>query len=128
MFNTLVNSVANCPHCKKTYVLLQAIVQPFYTETFSSSVGARYARTRALIYFVAALIALIFSIGFTVSPIPLLHNASRNIQIGTVHTGGFVVYIIWVLAYAGTIFLFYRFVYYATLKISEYWSCSQHCR
>ncbi|KAH7731215.1 transmembrane protein 55A [Aphelenchoides avenae] len=87
MFNTLVNSVANCPHCKKT-----------------SSVGARYARSRTLLYFAAALIALICSIGFT---------------IGTVHSGGIVVYIVWVLSYAGTIFLFYRFVYFATLKISQ---------
>jgi phosphatidylinositol-4,5-bisphosphate 4-phosphatase len=86
MFNTLINSVANCPHCKKT-----------------SSVGARYARTRTMIYFVCALVALIFSVGFTIATV----------------RGDALIIGLWVVAYGGTVFLFYRFFYYATLKISQ---------
>uniref|UniRef100_A0A915E0W6 Phosphatidylinositol-4,5-bisphosphate 4-phosphatase n=1 Tax=Ditylenchus dipsaci TaxID=166011 RepID=A0A915E0W6_9BILA len=46
MFNTLTNSVANCPHCKK-----------------SSSVGVRYARSRTVIYGICFIIFLLATIG-----------------------------------------------------------------
>lgn len=50
MFNTLNNQSAHCPHCRT-----------------ASSVGSRYKRTKASIYFLCLFIAVWICFGFTVS-------------------------------------------------------------
>jgi len=86
MFNTLANQVANCPHCKK-----------------SSSVGARYARSRALIYFVCSLISLILAIGITIS-LTTFHITLLFLCIGL---------------YLLTVFFVQKFVHFIQMKISQ---------
>ncbi|KHN86842.1 Huntington interacting protein related 1 [Toxocara canis] len=89
MFNTLNNTAAKCPHCKKV-----------------SSVGQSYARSRAIIFFIASLTFLLLGIGVT---------------LGTRHAAESspVLYALWVVIFVITILLFLRFIYYLTLKTSQ---------
>jgi len=87
MFNTLANTVANCPHCKK-----------------SSSVGARYARTRALAYAVCSILTVIV----------LLSVAATSLWKPT----KFEIIILIGLSLM-SIFFIHRLVYFIRLKISQ---------
>lgn len=87
MFNTLKNNVANCPHCKK-----------------SSSVGVRYARSRAGIYFICFVIGLLMTTGIILGT----HDYSPK----------FLVIMFWIGLILGTCFCLHRFVYFMRLKIS----------
>lgn len=88
MFNTLTNQLAICPHCRK-----------------SSSVGARYARTRSMFYLLGLLLTSIFLIGVLVA-------ISR----------GQDSFFMWafVLCLVGLcLLLTYRFVFYWRIRISQ---------
>uniref|UniRef100_A0A915BKQ0 Phosphatidylinositol-4,5-bisphosphate 4-phosphatase n=2 Tax=Parascaris TaxID=6254 RepID=A0A915BKQ0_PARUN len=89
MFNTLNNTAAKCPHCKKV-----------------SSVGQSYARSRAIVFFVASLTFVLLGVGVT---------------LGTRHAAESspVLYALWVVIFVIAILLFFRFVYYLTLKTSQ---------
>lgn len=89
MFNALANHVAHCPHCKK-----------------ASSVGSRFARSRATLFFIFLLVCMLILVALTIAT---LHAESA----GLFNFMG--------LAFLLTLslYLFYRFVYYARLKISQ---------
>ncbi|CAJ0941708.1 unnamed protein product, partial [Mesorhabditis belari] len=87
LFNTLNNSLATCPHCKK-----------------SSSVGAAFARTRAIFYLVFALLALIGCVLLTVFTSEKAHQ-------------WVFLYAFWLVSYVGAGYLFYRFMFYLLVKI-----------
>lgn len=89
MFNTLHNTPARCPHCKKL-----------------SSVGQSFARSRAILFAVLSVIAALAGIGLTVGT---LHIASSSP----------ILYVLWVVIFVVAILLFLRFIYYATLKVSQ---------
>jgi len=86
MFNTLVNNVAHCPHCKK-----------------SSSVGARFARSRAVIYLVCFAATLFILIG---------------VILGT-SDSGVLAWMFWVLLILAASFFAQRGVYYSRMQISQ---------
>jgi len=87
MFNALVNQVSNCPHCKK-----------------SSSVGARYARSRTVVHATCGLISLLLLI---------------IVILSSLHPGSLFVYFIWIVLLGTTGFFFSRFVYFFRLKVSQ---------
>ncbi|CAJ0930993.1 unnamed protein product, partial [Mesorhabditis belari] len=87
LFNTLNNSLATCPHCKK-----------------SSSVGAAFARTRAIFYLVFALLALIGCVLLTVFTSEKAHQ-------------WVFLYAFWLVSYVGAGYLFYRFMFYLLVKV-----------
>ncbi|MFH4981006.1 hypothetical protein AB6A40_007715 [Gnathostoma spinigerum] len=89
MFNTLSNTAANCPHCKKV-----------------SSVGSHYARSRAITYFILAVVVAVLGVGLTLGT---LHVAKGNV----------LLYVVWAVVYIIAILLFLRFLYFATLKTSQ---------
>uniref|UniRef100_A0AC34RDY7 Phosphatidylinositol-4,5-bisphosphate 4-phosphatase n=1 Tax=Panagrolaimus sp. JU765 TaxID=591449 RepID=A0AC34RDY7_9BILA len=89
MFNTLNNQSAHCPHCRT-----------------ASSVGSRYKRTKASIYFLCLFIAVWICFGFTIS---LAH--------GVIH-GVFVVLVTIVCYIAALVFLV-KFIYYLRMKVSQ---------
>ncbi|KAI1726124.1 transmembrane protein 55A domain-containing protein [Ditylenchus destructor] len=88
MFNTLSNTVAHCPHCKE-----------------SSSVGRRYARSRALIYGICFTISLLMTIGIIMGT----HSMDPP----------FLKIVFWLGLFACTGFCAYRFYYFMRLKISQ---------
>lgn len=90
MFNALNNKLANCPHCKK-----------------SSSVGLRFARSRATISFI---VMILFAI------------VLASLILATLHTDGSpgaLMYAALVLVSLMCIFFLYSFVYYLRMKISQ---------
>lgn len=89
MFNTLNNTAAKCPHCKKL-----------------SSVGQSFARSRAIVFLVCAVVVALLGTGLT---------------LGTVHVAASspVLYILWAVVFVIAALLFLRFLYYATLKTSQ---------
>ncbi|KAK0404060.1 hypothetical protein QR680_017264 [Steinernema hermaphroditum] len=89
MFNTLNNTTATCPHCKKV-----------------SSVGHQYARYRAALYLIASVVFLVAAVGLT------------WVTVDTAH-GNPILYALWTALYLIAILLFIRFLYFATLKISQ---------
>ncbi|TKR80693.1 hypothetical protein L596_014725 [Steinernema carpocapsae] len=89
MFNTLNNTTATCPHCKKV-----------------SSVGHQYARYRAALYFIAALVFLIVAAGLTWATVETAHNNP-------------IIYALWIVLYLIAVLFFVRFLYFVTLKISQ---------
>lgn len=88
MFNTLTNTLATCPHCKK-----------------NSSVGASFARSRYLMFLIAAVFALIGCVLITV----LTSKKTQSYPF---------IYGTWVFSYLGMVYLFYRFIFYYLIKIS----------
>jgi len=89
LFNTLNNSLARCPHCRKL-----------------SSVGGDFSRSRGIIYLVLAFLFLAVGIGVTLGTYTVVEKKG----------GLFVVY---VGAFAICIFFFVRSIYYFTMKISR---------
>ncbi|VDD92990.1 unnamed protein product [Enterobius vermicularis] len=73
---------------------------------FSSSVGARFARSRATVFVILSIVSLLFGIGLTLGT---LHVASSSP----------ILYILWVVVYVISALLFLRFLYYFTLKTSQ---------
>ncbi|KAL7077022.1 hypothetical protein ACQ4LE_003974 [Meloidogyne hapla] len=91
MFNTLANAVAHCPHCKN-----------------SSSVGVRFARSRAALNFFFMFIFLLILVGLILA----INYSKQSI--------GLFKYIILGLVSLAALFFFYRFIYYyMRLKISQ---------
>nr|XP_027208701.1 type 2 phosphatidylinositol 4,5-bisphosphate 4-phosphatase-like [Penaeus vannamei] len=88
IFNTLNNALARCPHCRKV-----------------SSVGPEFARCRGIVFVVFALVFLGIGIALTVTT--LSYTAS--------YPGIYVAYIV---AFLVSLILFYRTVYYCSMKIS----------
>ncbi|CAL8102028.1 unnamed protein product [Orchesella dallaii] len=88
LFNTLNNSLARCPHCRKL-----------------SSVGPDFARSRGIFHLVLAFIFLLIGIGVTVG----------TYQVATKKGGLFVAYL---GAFLVALFFLVRTIYYCTMKIS----------
>ncbi|XP_053653291.2 type 2 phosphatidylinositol 4,5-bisphosphate 4-phosphatase isoform X3 [Cherax quadricarinatus] len=88
IFNTLNNALARCPHCRKV-----------------SSVGPEFARCRGIVFVVVALIFLGIGIALTVTTLQYTSN----------YPGIYVAYIV---AFLISLFLFYRTVFYCSMKIS----------
>jgi len=89
LFNTLNNSLARCPHCRKL-----------------SSVGGDFSRSRGIIHLVLAFLFLAIGIGVTLGTYAVVEKKG----------GLFVVY---VGAFAVCVFFFVRSIYYFTMKISR---------
>ncbi|KAI4471366.1 hypothetical protein MML48_1g10567 [Holotrichia oblita] len=87
-FNTLNNALARCPHCRKV-----------------SSVGPDYARGRANIFLIFALLFLFIGIGVTVG----------TYVYARAHSG---IYVAYVGAFALAIVLMARSMYYCFMKVS----------
>lgn len=88
LFNTLNNSLARCPHCRKL-----------------SSVGPDFARSRGIIYLVLAFLFLAIGIGVTIG----------TYQVVRTNGGIFVAYI---GAFLVGLFFLIRSIYYCTMKVS----------
>lgn len=88
MFNTLSNTVAHCPHCKA-----------------SSSVGRRYARSRALIYGIFFAISALMTFGIIIGT----HSMDPP----------FLKIVFWLGLIACTLYCAYKFYYFMRLKISQ---------
>uniref|UniRef100_A0A914XW14 Phosphatidylinositol-4,5-bisphosphate 4-phosphatase n=1 Tax=Panagrolaimus superbus TaxID=310955 RepID=A0A914XW14_9BILA len=89
MFNTLINTYANCPHCRTI-----------------SSVGTRYKRARASIYFFFLILAAGFGIGFTVS---FSHGVAE----------GWFAVMLTIAFYAVAMMMLYKCVYFLRMKVSQ---------
>jgi len=89
LFNTLNNSLARCPHCRKL-----------------SSVGGGFSRSRAIIYLVLGVLFLAVGIGVTLGT----YRAAQQ-------KGG--IFIAYIGAFAVALFFFLRSIYYFTMKMSE---------
>jgi phosphatidylinositol-4,5-bisphosphate 4-phosphatase len=89
MFNTLNNTSANCPHCRTI-----------------SSVGTRYKRARASIYFFFLILAAGFGIGLTVS---ISHGV----------TGGWFAVMLTIALYGVAAMMLYKCVYFLRMKVSQ---------
>ncbi|KAG0712124.1 Type 1 phosphatidylinositol 4,5-bisphosphate 4-phosphatase [Chionoecetes opilio] len=87
-FNTLNNALARCPHCRKV-----------------SSVGPEFARCRGIVFVVVALGFLGLGIALTCTTISYTKN----------YPGIYVAYIV---AFLISAILFYRTIYYCSMKIS----------
>uniref|UniRef100_A0A7E4V2H8 Phosphatidylinositol-4,5-bisphosphate 4-phosphatase n=1 Tax=Panagrellus redivivus TaxID=6233 RepID=A0A7E4V2H8_PANRE len=87
MFNTLNNAAAHCPHCRTV-----------------SSVGTRYKRARALIFFLCLVLSA--SVGFL-----LTMYFKKN------HYWLLIVLVI--AAYGTAAFFIYKFFYYLRMKVSQ---------
>ncbi|CAJ0578459.1 unnamed protein product, partial [Mesorhabditis spiculigera] len=88
LFNTLNNTLATCPHCKR-----------------SSSVGATVARARAILYLFASIVLTILSVLLTVFTSQKAHSM-------------FYIYLLWIGFYGVTGYVIYRFIYYSVIKVS----------
>uniref|UniRef100_A0A0P4WDA8 Phosphatidylinositol-4,5-bisphosphate 4-phosphatase n=1 Tax=Scylla olivacea TaxID=85551 RepID=A0A0P4WDA8_SCYOL len=88
IFNTLNNALARCPHCRKV-----------------SSVGPEFARCRGIVFVVVALGFLGLGIALTCTTIGYTKN----------YPGIYVAYIV---AFLISAILFYRTIYYCSMKIS----------
>lgn len=88
MFNTLTNQLAICPHCRK-----------------SSSVGARYARSRSLLYFLALTLVVILLIGVIVA----IAKGQNS----------FFMLVFLAALMALSLFLTYRFVFFWRIRVSQ---------
>lgn len=89
LFNTLSNSLARCPHCRKL-----------------SSVGPEFARFKGLIYLVVAIIFFAIALGVTLGTLKYLSNMK----------GLIVLYIILFLVDVAIVF---RSLFYLTMKVSN---------
>uniref|UniRef100_A0A0K0EF08 Phosphatidylinositol-4,5-bisphosphate 4-phosphatase n=1 Tax=Strongyloides stercoralis TaxID=6248 RepID=A0A0K0EF08_STRER len=89
MFNTLVNRVAQCPHCKK-----------------ESSVGAGFARSRAIFFTSLAILVFIITV---------IVNCLTWSPTGHV----FLLLIIYLTGYISSISLAYKSLYFWRLKVSN---------
>eukprot|EP00092_Neocalanus_flemingeri_P029397 GFUD01031914.1.p1 GENE.GFUD01031914.1~~GFUD01031914.1.p1 ORF type:complete len:214 (-),score=46.20 GFUD01031914.1:19-660(-) len=88
LFNTLNNTLASCPHCRKV-----------------SSVGSGFARTRSIIFLIFGLVVLGIGIGITVGT---MQSAAEK--------GG--LYVVYVGAFLIALLLLLRSLYYCAMKIS----------
>jgi len=89
LFNTLNNSLARCPHCRKL-----------------SSVGGDFSKSRAIIYLVLAFLFLAVGIGVTLGTYSVVKQK-----------GG--IFVAYVGAFGVAIFFFVRSIYYFTMKVSN---------
>ncbi|CAL1272884.1 unnamed protein product [Larinioides sclopetarius] len=89
LFNTLTNALARCPHCRKV-----------------SSVGQRFSVSRGTMYMIAAFVMLIIGLGVTIGT---YSYAAEHGGIYCVYVGGFII----------SILLFFKSVYYFTMKTSS---------
>lgn len=89
LFNTLNNTLARCPHCRKV-----------------SSVGSVFARSRAIIFLILGLILLSIAVGVTLG----------FYSYGKTH-GGF--YVLNLIIFLVAFFLFARTIYYCRLNVSS---------
>ncbi|XP_013417175.1 type 1 phosphatidylinositol 4,5-bisphosphate 4-phosphatase [Lingula anatina] len=89
LFNIHHNALARCPHCRKV-----------------SSVGPRFARTRAIIYGLIGLIFLGAGIGVTVGTYEM-----------ATHQGG--LYVVWIGAFVTGLLLLIRALYFVCMKVSS---------
>lgn len=89
LFNILNRALARCPHCRKI-----------------SSVGPSFARSRAIMFAIGALIFIGVGIGVTVGTYEI---ASRSGGIYVVYIGAFIVGLL----------LLIRSIYYAAMKVSS---------
>jgi len=89
LFNTLNNSLARCPHCRKL-----------------SSVGPDFARSRGILFLVLAFLFLLIGVGVTVG----------TYQVAEKKGGLFVAY---VGAFLVALFFLARSIYYCSMKISS---------
>ncbi|XP_014208417.1 type 1 phosphatidylinositol 4,5-bisphosphate 4-phosphatase [Copidosoma floridanum] len=88
LFNTLNNSLARCPHCRKV-----------------SSVGPDFARGRGILFIILGVVSLILGIAVTVGTYTIVHS-----------NGG--IYIAYVGAFLLALLFFGRSIYYCKMKIS----------
>ena len=89
MFNTLANSLARCPHCRKV-----------------SSVGRDFARSRAIFHALLGGAVLLGAIGLSVAT----HGIAKQ------KPG---IYAAWGVGYILAILILLRFAYYAAMKVSK---------
>uniref|UniRef100_A0A0N5A166 Phosphatidylinositol-4,5-bisphosphate 4-phosphatase n=1 Tax=Parastrongyloides trichosuri TaxID=131310 RepID=A0A0N5A166_PARTI len=89
MFNTLVNRVAQCPHCKR-----------------ESSVGSGFARTRALLFTSLAILVFVITVIITC----VTWSPSGHI---------FLLMIIYLTGYCSSLALAYKSLYFWRLKVSN---------
>lgn len=87
-FNTLINSLARCPHCRKI-----------------SAVGPDFARGKSIFFLVLGLIFLIIGIAVT----------AGTYSYASGHSG---VYVAYVGAFLLAILTFLRSIYYCVMKVS----------
>jgi len=90
LFNTFQNALARCPHCRKV-----------------SSVGPEFSRRRGLMFMGAGVLALLIGIIITVTTV---YRANHG-------RAGF--YAIYLIAFGVAGFLFFRGIYYLTMKASH---------
>uniref|UniRef100_A0AC35TQS3 Phosphatidylinositol-4,5-bisphosphate 4-phosphatase n=1 Tax=Rhabditophanes sp. KR3021 TaxID=114890 RepID=A0AC35TQS3_9BILA len=90
MFNTLINRVAQCPHCKK-----------------ESSVGSRFARNRALAYSATSILGVALCIVLTV--ITAQHASSAS----------YVLYMLYLIGLLASIVLAWKASHFWRLKVSD---------
>jgi len=89
MFNTLTNTLARCPHCRKV-----------------SSVGPQFARTRAIMFLFFALVFLGIALGLTIG--------TWNYSIAHPY-----MYVVWGGFYVIGILLTMRCAWFAVMKVSD---------
>ncbi|KAK4291235.1 hypothetical protein Pmani_035921 [Petrolisthes manimaculis] len=88
IFNTLNNALARCPHCRKV-----------------SSVGPEFARCRSIVFLVPGLVCVCIGAALTIT----------TLQYTQTYPGIYVAYIV---AFLIALILFYRTLYYCSMKIS----------
>ncbi|XP_022647187.1 type I phosphatidylinositol 4,5-bisphosphate 4-phosphatase-B-like [Varroa jacobsoni] len=89
MFNTFSNALARCPSCRKV-----------------TSVGAEFARSRGLVFFILSLLSAVVGIALT----------AATYKVAGGQKAWLVAYIICFLLF---VVLFLRAIYYCTLKVSH---------
>ncbi|XP_064641139.1 type 1 phosphatidylinositol 4,5-bisphosphate 4-phosphatase-like [Lineus longissimus] len=89
LFNVNRRALARCPHCRRV-----------------SSVGAGYARTRAIIFGIAGLVFLLAGIGVTIATYEIAS-----------YSGG--IYVVWIGAFVSGFLLLIRSLYYCCMKVSS---------
>jgi len=89
LFNTLNNSLARCPHCRKL-----------------SSVGPDFARSRGILFLVLAFLFLLIGVGVTVGTYSV---AEKKGGLFVAYVGAFLV----------ALFFLARSIYYCSMKISN---------
>lgn len=87
LFNTLMNVLARCPHCRKV-----------------SSVGPQYARSRGIMYLIAALLQLAIAFAVTFGTLYMKYEALYALD-----TCLFILFLL----------LLYKAIYHFTMKVSR---------
>ncbi|XP_002730616.1 type 2 phosphatidylinositol 4,5-bisphosphate 4-phosphatase-like [Saccoglossus kowalevskii] len=89
LFNTTVNSLARCPHCRRV-----------------SSIGPKFAKNRCIIFAVIGIVFIVAGIGVTIGTYELAEES-----------GG--IYFVWIGAFIIGILNLVRSCYYGTMRVSQ---------